>query len=919
MRPSIPQLAQMSRLLDEALPLDAAGRRAWLERSSSEYPDLAQHLREALLPEDPQAAESKSLLTLPKLAFAQEASAGPASDLQAGARVGPYELIRLLGAGGMAEVWLARRADGAFKREVALKLPIRSRLRKDLEPRFVRERDILASLEHPHIARLYDAGTDPNGVSYLAMEYVQGQPLTQWCDAQLLGIPARLELFRQVLDAVQYAHEKRVIHRDLKPSNILVTESHQVRLLDFGVSRLLETDEADHTPLTSIYGRAFTPDYASPELLRGDPIDARSDVYSLGVVLYEILAGVRPYRLKRAASMGMLEQASATVEVKKPSTQSAQGASASRGTTADTLTRQLRGDLDAITLKALARAPAERYPSAAALAQDIRRYIEAKPIEALPARFTDRLGKFVRRNKPMAGVTAAAVAAILATIAYTPHRETVTQAKIAANAVAVAAPTPPSAPATGNLGAPVEASLSPTHSIVVLPFADMSEKKDQQYFSDGLSEELIELLGKTPGLRVIPRTSSFYFKGKAETLETIAAQLRVANVLEGSVRKAGSRLRVNAQLIRADTSEQLWSETYDRDLRDVFKVQDEIAGAVVAALQVKLAPGQQAANLHRTSNPEAHNQYLLGRQFFERGTLDGFRRAAYAFRKAVELDPRYAAAYAELAIAESFVADPSGDAAGQQQGLAAADKAVELAPDYAEAYATRGYMRLRRTWDWSGAQADFEKARTLDSANRSLPYAMLLGYFGRRPESLAWAKKATELDPLSAMAWLVLSAALTENRQFAAAHEALRRGLEIQPENPLTLGSLGSLQLLEGNATEALTTFRQVSDEEARLWGIARAEHTLGHAKESQQALDQFIANGGQAKAYFIAELYAWRGEKDKAFEWLDRAYQQHSSDLYALRNDPAFASLRGDARFAALLRKMNLPGETDLSRANRP
>jgi serine/threonine protein kinase/TolB-like protein/Tfp pilus assembly protein PilF len=910
MRPSISQLALMSRLLDEALPLDAAGRRSWLETLSPEYQDLAQVLREALLPADSHAADPKALETLPKFASAHAASGSAANGLQPGARVGPYELIRLLGAGGMAQVWLARRADGAFKRDVALKLPTLTHLRTDLERRFARERDILASLEHPHIARFYDAGIDPSGLPYVAMEYVQGQPLTDWCDAHRLGISARLELLVQVLGGVQYAHEKHVIHRDLKPSNILVTESGQVRLLDFGVAKLLETEEADQTQLTSVYGQALTPDYASPELLRGDPIDARSDIYSLGVLLYELLTGVRPYRLKSAASIGMLEQAIATADVKKPSTQHDPEAIAARGTTSEKLNRQLRGDLDAVALKALAKAPAERYPSAAALAHDLRCYLDGKPVEALPARFTDRLRKFVRRNKTVVGVTATAVATILATIGYTLHRETVTRAKIAANAVAVSAPTPPSALATGNLGVPVAAALSPAHSIVVLPFVDMSEKKDQEYFSDGLSEELIELLGKTPGLRVTPRTSSFYFKGKAETLETIAAQLRVANVLEGSVRKSGNRLRVTAQLIHADTSEQLWSETYDRDLHDVFKVQDEIASAVVSALQVKLAPPQQAANLHRPSNPEAHNQYLLGRQFFERGTLDGFRRAAEAYRKAVELDPRYAGAYAELAIAESFVADPSGDAAGQQRALAAADKAVELAPDDADAYATRGYMRLRRTWDWSGAQADFEKARTLDAANSTIQwrYATLLVYFDRRPEALAAAKKATELDPLSAVAWLFLSWNLTENRQVAAAHEALRRALEIQPENPIILASLGSLQLLEGNATEALTTFGQVSDEEVRLWGVARAEHALGHAKESQQALDQFIANGGQAKAYAIAEIYAWRGEKDKAFEWLDRAYRQHSSDLYGFRNDAAFASLRGDARFAALLRKMNLP-----------
>ena len=405
---TIAQMALMSRLLDEALPLDEADRRAWLARYSPQHPDLAERLREALLPQDSPAAHSKSPLTLSGLAFAEAASAAPTSGLQPGARVGPYELIRPLGAGGMAEVWLARRADGAFRREVALKLPMRSRLRKDLEPRFARECDILASLEHPHIARLYDAGTDPNGVSYLAMEYVQGQPLTEWCDAQRLGIRDRLELFRQVLEAVQYAHDKRVIHRDLKPSNVLVNESHQVRLLDFGVSRLLDTAEAEQTPLTSVYGRAFTADYASPELLRGDPIDARSDIYALGVVLYELLTGVRPYRLQRAASVGMLEPAIATVEVKKPSTQSTQGASARRGVTHEGLTRQLRGDLDAITLKALAREPAERYASASALAEDVRRYMDGRPIEALPARFSGRLRKYVRRNKSMLAVTAIA-------------------------------------------------------------------------------------------------------------------------------------------------------------------------------------------------------------------------------------------------------------------------------------------------------------------------------------------------------------------------------------------------------------------------------------------------------------------------------------------------------------------------------
>src|SRR3984893_1282149 len=253
---SIIQIAQMSRLLDEALPLDAAGRGLWLERLPPEYQELAAALRKALLTGRSQPSGPIGLVTLPKLGGPTgEPNVTAASDPKRGARVGPYELICPLGKGGMAEVWLARRADGAFKREVALKLPLLTRRRNDLEQRFVHERDILASLEHPNIARFYDAGVDTEGLPYLSMEYVKGQTLMGWCDGQALGVEERLALFLQVLDAVKYAHEKHVIHRDLKPSNIFVTESGQVRLLDFGVAKLLQED-ADQTQISRIYGQA---------------------------------------------------------------------------------------------------------------------------------------------------------------------------------------------------------------------------------------------------------------------------------------------------------------------------------------------------------------------------------------------------------------------------------------------------------------------------------------------------------------------------------------------------------------------------------------------------------------------------------------------------------------------------------------
>jgi serine/threonine protein kinase/Tol biopolymer transport system component len=411
MKLSVAQTAQLSQLLDDVLPLDAAGRRAWLEQHSAEYPDLAEALRKVLLPDDAQTAGFDRLAALPKIGAA-EAPAAAGGNLHAGLRVGPYELIRPLGAGGMAQVWLARRADGAFRREVALKLPTLTHLRGDLEQRFAQERDILASLEHPHIARFYDAGVDPNGWPYLALEYVHGDALTDYCTAHRLDIAARLGLFLQVLDAVQFAHSKHVIHRDLKPSNILVNESGEVQLLDFGIAKLLEGEEADQTPLTGVYGRALTPDYASPELLRGAPVDARSDVYSLGVLLYELLTGVRPYALRSAASVGLLEHAVAVVDVQKPSARLATDTTAAGGTPSERLVRQLRGDLDAITLKALARDPARRYSSAAALAEDLRRYLRTQPIDALPASTIDRSWKFLQRNRTLVAAAVTAVTAI---------------------------------------------------------------------------------------------------------------------------------------------------------------------------------------------------------------------------------------------------------------------------------------------------------------------------------------------------------------------------------------------------------------------------------------------------------------------------------------------------------------------------
>jgi serine/threonine protein kinase/Flp pilus assembly protein TadD len=886
MRLTGPQIALMSRLLDEALPLDEAGRRRWLETLPAEYQDLFAPLRLALLPEFYQSPDGKNFATFLESADEESGRAEP-TGLQPGDSVGPYELIRLLGAGGMAEVWLAKRADGAFNREVALKLPSLTRVRRDLEQRFVRERDILASLEHPHIARLYDAGIDPDGLPYLSMEYVQGELLTDWCDAHRLDIRARLRLFLQVLEAVQYAHERQVIHRDLKPSNILVTKTGQARLLDFGVATLLDNGEvAGKTPLTTVYGHALTPIYSSPELIRGDPVTAKSDIYSLGVVLFELLTGDRPYRLNAGASRALLEHAIAAAEVRKPSTQIVQEAWGARGVTQEQLTRQLRGDVDRIVLKSLEKEPQLRYSSAAAMADDVQRFLDGKPISAQPPRFGYRLGKFLRRNRLVVSVGAGAAFLVLVMVGYEINRR-FDQAIDDSKSVFVTRP--------------INAK-----SIAVLPFLDMSEKKDQGYFSDGLSEELITLLAQIQDLQVIARTSSFHFRNQDVSLKEIARTLGVAHVLEGSVRRAGGTVRVTAQLIRTADGVHLWSQSYDRDVKDIFQVQDDIAAAVVASLKVKLLA--MASDPHRSDSPEAYNQFLLARQFGRRGNLEDIERAVATYRQAIALDPNYAAAYAGLSFSETAIANSTQDAARFALAHDAAEKALELAPQFVDAYRARAQFRLE-TLDFAGARSDSETALSLapgESTVQSL-YGAQIAAFGKIPQAISAMKKAIDLDPLSGYAWANVGLLQTITHDYPAARASIERALAINPSADAFHFALGQLDLLQDRLAEAQTEFQKQGAEGNRRMGVAMVEHASGHEKQSQAALKELIAKNAGDMAYQVADVYAWRGEKDKAFEWLERAYQQRDSGLNGIAWDPLLSNLKGDPRYSALLAKLEL------------
>jgi serine/threonine protein kinase len=804
--------------------------------------------------------------------------------------VGPYRLIRLLGEGGMAEVWLAQRADGSIKREVALKLPMLRRDRQDLASRFARECDILAALEHPRIARLYDAGVSPDGLPYLAMEYVRGEKLTTWCDQLRLGVSERLELVLQVLDAVQFAHAHQVIHRDIKPSNILVNEAGQVQLLDFGVAKLLAQDEQ----LTIAYGRAMTPDYASPELARGDSPEPASDVYSLGVLLYALLTGRPPYRIKALASGSQVEQAIVAAEVPPPSTHLAPEAGAARGTTQEKLARRLRGDLDAIVLKALAKEPAQRYDSASSMSDDVRRYLRGEPVKARSAPLHYRLGKFLNRNRAVVWLSMISVIAVLVAIA--------------ADHLSL----------SRHVDQP--AFTPPAHSVAVLPFTNLSGDPKQEYFSDGVSEELINALSHVEALQVSARTSSFSFKGKNADIGTIARKLNVAAVLEGSLRRSGDTVRVTAQLIDTVNGYHIWSQNYDRDLKDILTLQTDIATAVAQEMQVKLL-GDEAARIEvgGTRNPEAYDAYLRGMQILTTAQdTAAFRRALAAFDHAIALDADYAAACAQRAHTLRSIASRTTDPAIVRDLFAAArqsaERAIALAPDYADGHMSLGWHVL--VWgflDFNGAEREIDRAMALAPGSASVldGYSGFQGIIGHHATALAAIRRAIALDPQNPRYREHLLQNLSWARRFkevlAAVQDAKALHAEGYDAGMFSATSYLALHRPELAAQTCESPATPLGEGDRDLC-LALAYRALGKIDKAAAELDQFKALNGDLGAASYAAVYAQWGDPDAALSWLATAERLQKASLVDLKVDWMLDPIRNQPQFRALLQRLNFP-----------
>jgi serine/threonine protein kinase/tetratricopeptide (TPR) repeat protein len=783
-----------------------------------------------------------------------------------GRTVSRYKVLSKLGGGGMGVVYEAE--DTELGRRVAVKfLPDDLTESPDALDRFKREARAASALNHPHICTVYDVGVD-DGKPFLVMERMQGRTLKATIEGRPLPIEKVVALGEQLADALDVAHRAGIVHRDLKPANLFVTERGEAKILDFGLAKMGMPQSSALVPdpltvadehLTSPGTTLGTVAYMSPEQARGEPLDDRSDLFSLGVVLYEMATGQPPFT---GSTLAMIFDGILHREVPPPSR----------------LNPEVPPELDSIILGALEKERDLRVQSAAELRAALGRLRGRSAASRVPSA-TIRRPVHQSRHGLLAALGIAALVASIAVawILFVRRGEM-----------------PPSEIA----------------SIAVLPFVDMSEARDQEYFSDGLSEELLDVLAKISQLRVIGRTSSFQFKGKNEDLRVIASKLGVDHLLEGSVRKDGTHLRITAQLIRASDGSHVWSETYDRTLDDVFKVQDEIARAVGQAMKVTFFPGGPARSA--SVNGEAHDGYLEGKYLIRRRTKDDYEKAILSFNKALGADRGFAPAWAGLAWVYALQAGlgliPAES--GSSQARDAAQRALGLDPNLVEAHTAMVYILTGYNWDWVGAETEVRQVLALDAGNADALYSagILARTLGRFDEAIGFYHQAMARDPLNPGVHNNLGLALYYAGRLPEAEEELRKLLELRPGIAAGHVHLGKVLLARGRPEDALASIEKESSEAWRMIGLPIAYHALGRRTESDSALRELTQKFADDWAYQIAEVHAFRGEIDEAFAWLDRAYAQRDGGFSEMKGDPLLKNLEGDPRYQAFLRRMKLP-----------
>jgi serine/threonine-protein kinase len=788
-----------------------------------------------------------------------------------GQKLSHYRILGELGRGGMGVVY--RACDETLGRDVALKLlPLEALTDPDARDRLLREARTASALNHPNICTIHEAG-EADGQIFFAMELVDGRPLRELIPPD--GMPAEsvARYGAQIADALAHAHGRGVIHRDLKPANVIVTAEGRAKVLDFGLARrqsreALEEVTKSRLSVEENAAVAGTLAYMAPEQLRGEAADAQSDIWALGVVLYEMASGTLPFR----GATGFELSSAILRETPAP------------------LPHPIPPPLRGVIQRCLLKEPGQRYQRAS----EVRAALETLgTVTAAPSTKVAAL-----RPRAVSWKWAVAAATVLVVIA----------AVLALN--------------VGGLRQRLFAPAGPPkiESLAVLPLENLSRDPEQEYFADGMTEALITELSKISALKVISRTSAMQYKGAKKPMLQVARELGVDALIEGSVLREGDQVRITVQLIHGPTDHHLWAQSFDRELRGILALHSEVARAISTQIQVQLTPQEQTRLASaRAVNPKAYELYVLGRYHLGQRSLDGYRRAAEDFRKALELDPGNATTYAALADTYTLLGDQGGLPQSEARSLseAAIRKALELDETLAEAHTSLGMWKLRYEWNWAEAEKEFKRAIELNpglAAARQL-YGRMLGFAGRLEEAFRELQRARELDPLSAPINAHVGQAYLIARQYDRAAEHLRQALDVNPNHAFLRHSLGEVYLSAGLYDEAVTELRRAVElsAEPSTHYIAMLGCAYARANRKQDAARilrqlQQRSQQGLVSAFDMAALYAALGDKEQALAGLEKGYEKRDVWLVELKAWPWFDSLRDEPRFQDLLRRMNFP-----------
>ena len=875
---------RLKAILGEALEQNSsAARIALVERRCGQDTDLLEEA-ESLL------AEAEALFKEPTDSFedcAQNAAStfwqeGPP---RGGERVGAYVIVRELGRGGMGTVFLAERADGQFEKQVAIKILNRGADTVEILRRFQAQRQILARLDHPNIARLLDAGTTDDGLPYFIMDYIVGAPVTRFAVAQRLSTRQRLELFLKICAAVEFAHRNLVVHRDIKPSNIVANAEGEPKLLDFGIAKLLAKDE-DAAQSTTEAQQHLTPISASPEQAKGDPITIATDIYSLGALLYEMLSGQKPHRFSTARPTR--EELALVVGEQVPPPPSAVASNAQTA-------RLLRGDLDAIVLFAMRKEPEMRYATVADLAADIRRHLARKPVVARHPTLGYRAKCLVKRNRSRL-VASAAVVIVLTGVLFAFWARSQQNAREAAGM-----------PARG-----VSAPASDIRkSIAVLPFESLGDNTSQPYFADGVQDNILTDLGKVRDLKVISRSGVAAYRGKNRNMKQIGRDLGVVNVLEGSLQISGDRVRINAQLIDTQTDTQIWAEQYDRKLEDIFALQSELAQTIAAQLKATLSTGEKAEIWRQpTQDLQAYDLYLRARAALrgEGGVIprENWNVAVTLLDRAIARDPRFTLAYCLLN--EAYVLEYRFGEDHSPQHLAAAKDAAETAlrlePNREEArlalarYYYHGLRDYRRTQQ--------ELSSLPSSAPHEVDFFTLASQVERRlgqfAASIRDGEKAVELDPQDASLAASLGQTYSGLRRFGdserVANAAIARLRGAKSKGLLMVKSEAAVGM--GNLEEAHAALDSIQNKDDMDYQTARLRlYLIERDYSGAKAFAAKVTDEVRRRPDFWLTLAAVAHAEGKVNEERQANAEAKRSALLALVQRPDDPGLLGELAIA--------------------